>query len=54
MLRNVELKLTIVMMTLIARTLKDRSTARVLRGILEMELRAMVSSIFNAEFILFS
>lgn len=41
-------------MTLIARTLKDRSTARVLRGILVMELRAMVSSIFNAEFILFS
>ena len=48
--RNVKLKLTIVMMTLIARTQMDRSTARVSRDILEMELRVMVSNIFlNAD-----
>lgn len=53
--RNVELKPTFVMMTLIARTLKDLSTARVLRDILEMELRALVSSIFlKADLTLFS
>jgi len=44
--RNVKLKLTIVMMTLIARTQMDRSTARVSWDILEMELRVMVSNIF--------
>ena len=48
--RNVKLKLTIVMMTLIARTQMDRSSARVSRDILEMELRVMVSNIFlNAD-----
>ena len=53
--RNVELKLTIVMLMLIARTLKDHSTARALRDTLEMELRVMASSIFfNADFKLFS
>lgn len=44
--RNVKLKLTIVMMTPIARTQMDRSTARVSWDILEMELRVMVSNIF--------
>ena len=48
--RNVKLKLTIVMMTLIARTQMDRSSARVSWDILEMELRVMVSNIFlNAD-----